>query len=345
MDSWTTVFVTVLEHRSSWSTRSRATIDDTEPASSRQGAIDGALERRDEEELAKLVGNLSSISGETCKACLRRLKAAVTDDPDLVGSALPACEGLLTDDERSVRLTTAKLFVAVAETDPDSVVPTVSKLADRLADDEEFYYVRARSAEALGYVAIDHPDTVATPELLADLRIGLSFDEPEVKEKLAKALEHVALGDPERLAHHHSSALAEHCDDESELVRYHLCTALVIVGCEQPEHLSDVVDTLRERLTDENPYVRGRAAEGIALLAQSSTAIGPMPDLDQVDSVDDPPSFLVDRVRFARRALDDERPAATPGVLGTLDSVRDGTDDLVAEITSLDADGECSHCR
>ncbi|UOO94666.1 HEAT repeat domain-containing protein [Halococcus dombrowskii] len=318
-------------------------MDDTEPASSLRGAIDDALERGDGEELAKLVGSLSSVSGETCKTCLRRLKAAVADDPDLVGPALPACEALLTDDERSVRLTTAKLFAAAAEIDPDSVVPMVSVLAGRLADDEEFYYVRARSAEALGYVALDHPDTVATPELLADLRIGLSFDEPEVKEKLAKALEHVALGDPERLAHH-SSALAEHCDDESELVRYHLCTALVIVGCEQPERLSDMTDVLQNRLTDENPYVRGRAAEGIALLAQSSMAIDSMPDLDRIDSVDDPPSFLVDRVRFARRALDGERPATAPGALGTLDSVRDGTGEIVAEITSLDADGECPHC-
>jgi HEAT repeat protein len=83
-----------------------------------------------------------------------------------VEPALPACEALLKDDERSVRLTTAKLFVAAAEADPDAVVPMVPALADRLADDEEFYYVRARSAEALGYVALEHPDIVASPEML-----------------------------------------------------------------------------------------------------------------------------------------------------------------------------------
>jgi hypothetical protein len=99
--------------------------------------------------------------------------------------------------------------------------------------------------------------------MLADLRIGLSFDEPEVKEKLSKTLEHVALGDPERLAHH-VSTLAEHLDDEDELVRYHLCTALMIVGCESPETLTEVSNALDARLDDENVYVRGRAVEALA---------------------------------------------------------------------------------
>jgi HEAT repeat protein len=318
-------------------------MDDSEQESSPRAAIEGALERMDSEAIATLVGDLPAAPVESRKACLRSLTSAVDDDPTLAEPALPACETLLTDDERAVRLTTAKLFVTVAEADPGAVVSSVPALADRLADDEEFYYVRARSAEALGYVALERPAAVASPELLADLRIGLSFDEPEVKEKLAKALEHVALGDPERLAHH-LPTLVERLDDENELVRYHLCTALVIVGCEQPERLPDVADALWERLTDESPYVRGRAAEGIALLAQSPTAIESMLDLDRIDSMDDPPSFLVDRARFARRVLDDEQPATTPGALGTLDSVREGTEGIVAEITSPDADGECPHC-
>ena len=37
--------------------------------------------------------------------------------------------------------------------------------------------MRARSAEALGYVALEHPDAVDDPEILADFRIGLSFDD------------------------------------------------------------------------------------------------------------------------------------------------------------------------
>jgi HEAT repeat protein len=62
--------------------------------------------------------------------------------------------------------------------------------------EDEFYYVRARCAEALGYIAVETPEAVTDPDILADLRIGLAFDEPEGKEKLAKALAHVALGGP-----------------------------------------------------------------------------------------------------------------------------------------------------
>jgi HEAT repeat protein len=159
----------------------------------------------------------------------------------------------LDDAERAVRLTTAKLFVALAEEEPDAVVQVVPSLANRLANGEEFYYVRARCAEALGYVALEHPEVVSDPEILADFRIGLSFDEPEVKEKLAKALEYVALADPSRLRHQVPS-LAEHLDDEDELVRYHPCTTLVAVGSEHPAKLVEAQVALGERLDDENPY-------------------------------------------------------------------------------------------
>ena len=86
--------------------------------------------------------------------------------------------------------------MTLAESEPEATLPAADALGERLADDEEFYYVRARCAEALGYVAVDAPAAVTDPETLADLRVGLAFDEPEVKEKLAKALAHVALGDP-----------------------------------------------------------------------------------------------------------------------------------------------------
>ena len=204
--------------------------------SSLQAVFAAALDRGDGEALAALVSDLPTTPVETRKACVQSLRSTVDDgDPPLaldsasLARILPAFEPLLTDEERSVRLTTAKLFVAVAESNATAVVPLVSALADRLADDEEFYYVRARSAEALGYVALDHPETVTSPEMLADLTIELSFDKPEVKEKLAKALEHVALGNPGRLTHH-VSTLADHLNDEDELVRYHLSTALVEIG-------------------------------------------------------------------------------------------------------------------
>ncbi|MFC4360507.1 HEAT repeat domain-containing protein [Halobium salinum] len=158
----------------------------------------------------------------------------------------------LTDEDRAVRLTTAKLFVTLAKSEPRAVLPAVDALAERLADDEEFYYVRARSAEALGYLAVEAPEAVTSPETLADFRIGLRFDEPEVRAKLAKALAYVALGNPRRLRHQVSS-LTEHLDDENELVRYHLCTALVVVGCEYPAKLAEAAEPLQERLADENP--------------------------------------------------------------------------------------------
>ncbi len=181
---------------------------------------------------------------------------------------LPALSPFFTDGERSVRLKTAKLFVAVSEHDPDAVVSVLPMLTDRLADPDEFYFVRARAAEALGNVALEHTGEVASPAVVAELQIGLSFDEPEVKEKLAKALADIALGDPNRLDHRVPN-LAEHLDDDDELVRYYLCTALAAVGCVAPEALAEEADALAARLDDENDYVRGRAAEAVGLLARS----------------------------------------------------------------------------
>jgi len=58
-----------------------------------------------------------------------------------------------------------------------------------------------------------------------DLRIGLEFDEPEVKAKLAKALAHVTLGDASRLRHQVSS-LAAHLADENPYVQERVAEAL-----------------------------------------------------------------------------------------------------------------------
>jgi HEAT repeat protein len=246
----------------------RNVVDEDEANSSLKEAFAEGLERSDSEALIALTSDLPVASTETRKAGVQELKTAVADDSTTVGPVLPVCKTLLEDDERSVRLTTAKLFVAVAKAEPDAVVSCVPALTSRLADEEEFYYVRARAAEALGYVALDHPDAVTTPEMLADLRIGLSFEDSEVREKLAKALEFVAVGNPGRLRQQ-VSTLAEHLDDENVLVRYHLCTALAAVGCEYPAALAEVTDTLTERLDDENIYVRGRAVEAFGLLARS----------------------------------------------------------------------------
>lgn len=313
---------------------------DKPPTSDR---LTGLLEERDHQETAACLDRLSAADTEIRKRALRAVRDVAEDPPCSFEGLAGPLSIFLTDDDRAVRLTTAKLFVTLAQSEPAAVLPVVDALAERLADDEEFYYVRARSAEALGYVAVGSPEEVTDPETLADLRIGLAFDEPEVKEKLAKALAHVALGDPDRLRHQ-TDSLAEHLDDEHELVRYHLSTALVVVGCAHPEKLVDAEDALRERLADENPYVRGRAAEALGVLAGASAEIELPPGLDEIGTEgDETPPFLTDRVRFCRRRLADEQSESPPAGVGTIDSVRDGTADVVREMISPDG-GECPHC-
>ncbi len=299
------------------------------------------LEAGDHEGVMTCLDRLDAADAETRKRVLQASRDLATEHPSAFEGLSPSFVPFLTDDDRAVRLTAAKLFVTLAQTAPATVVPVVDSLAERLADAEEFYYVRARCAEALGYVAVESPADVTDPETLADLRIGLEFDEPEVKQKLAKALAHVALGDPSRLRHHVSS-LAEHVDDENELIRYHLCTAIVVVGCERPEKVAGATDALQECLTDENPYVQGRAAEALGLLAASDTGVGADLDLDGVTD-ENSPTFLTDRVRFCRQRLGTARSGTATDGVGTIESVWDGTEDVVAEMLSSDED-ECPHC-
>lgn len=297
------------------------------------------------EEATASLKRLEAADANERKRTLQGLRSPAEDSPAAFGELCAPLAAFLEDDDRAVRLTTAKLFVTLARSAPESVLSVIEPLAGRVADDGEFYFVRARSAEALGYIALEYPEAVSTPEVLADFRVGLSFDEPEVKEKLAKALEYVALGDPTRLRHHVSS-LTDHLDDEGELVRYHLCTALVVVGCDHPEKLSEAEGALRDRLHDESPYVRGRAVEALCLLAQSDRDIEPRTDVGDTDSGNGaPPAFLADRVRFARELVaDDERSPANPDGLGTVESVRRGTDDVAEEIRSPDGDRACPQC-
>jgi len=300
----------------------------------REGARGEAVERLDA---------VRTASTEERRATLRSLRTLAGERPGAVGPVGSALTPFLEDDERSVRLTAAKLFVALAAATPEAVVPAVSSLAARLADEDEFYYVRARSAEALGYVALDRPDAVDDPDILADLRVGLSFDEPEVREKLAKALECVALGDPGRLRHQVSS-LAEHLDDGNELVRYHLATALVAIGCAYPERLAPVRDALVGRLDDENAHVRGRAAEALGLLARDGRDDdAPRDALAQVADVEEEP-FVAERVRFALDSTGRSEAAAVPDAVGSRGGVRETTAAAVDAITSPDGDGECRHC-
>ena len=336
-------------------------MDESTPPPADEEGVPDLVAQADDGDLASAVDRLRAAAPEKRKEAIRSLRAAVEADSaaeaDSTVEADPAVDlrgvaalaPFLDDDERPVRLTTAKLFVAVAEADPDAVAPAVESLAARLADEDEFYYVRARSAEALGYVALEHPDTVATPELLADLRVGLEFDEPEVAEKLARALAFVALGDPGRLRHQ-TGRLAEHLDDEDVLVRYHLTTALVAVGAVHPGNLADATEALAARLDDSNPYVRGRAAEALGLLAGAAESDGDddsLPISELAELADSEESFVAERARFVtdEYPFDDSTGASTASEpLGTVESVRETTEAATEDLTTPDADGECPHC-
>ncbi|AUG49264.1 hypothetical protein BVU17_16965 [Haloarcula taiwanensis] len=277
----------------------------------------------------------------TQQTCLQSLKAAAEGHPELFGGVLPSLTEFLQGSERPTRLTTAKLFVAVSEGAPDSVVPVVPTLAERLADESEFYYVRARCAEALGYVAVDHPDAVVSPEVVADLRIGLEFDEPEVREKLAKALSYIALGSPDRLRYQVDS-LAEHLHVDDELVRYHLSTALVVIGTECPERLTDASEELISGLEDESRYVRGRAAEALGLLAGTAD-LASFPH-DRLDALTDDHEFVAERAQLALSQSRGEELDSAYDEVATKETIRTQTADIVSEIRTSGDDGECPHC-
>ncbi|MFW5940023.1 MAG: HEAT repeat domain-containing protein [Halolamina sp.] len=270
---------------------------------------------------------------------LRAVRDLAGERPARVAPLLPELSSFLTDDERAVRLTAAKLFVTIARSLPSAVRSSVDVLGERLADESEFYYVRARSAEALGYVAMEHPE-VASPKLLADLRVGLSFDEPEVREKLAKALAAIAIGNPDRLSHHVSN-LADHLDDENDLVRYHLCTALAVVGCVSPSTLTDASTALTERSADENPYVRGRAAEALGLLAETGSP-GIAAFADALPEPNGMEPFEADRVRFARDALAGESSAEA--TVGSVEAIRETTADVEESVDAPERTHTCPHC-
>jgi len=139
------------------------------------------LQEANHDEVVACLDRLGAAAAETRKRALRAVRNSIEDYPTGLEELATPLAAFLTDDDRAVRLTTAKLFVALAQSEPATVLPAVDALADRLADDEEFYYVRARCAEALGYVAVDSPEEVTDPETLADLRIDWRSTNPKSK--------------------------------------------------------------------------------------------------------------------------------------------------------------------
>jgi hypothetical protein len=95
------------------------------------------------------LADLEPADGDDRKRVLRAVREVVETDGVAFDGLAEAVTPFLTDDERAVRLSTAKLFVALARAAPDVVLPAVGTVADRLADDAEFYRRNRPSASGL----------------------------------------------------------------------------------------------------------------------------------------------------------------------------------------------------
>jgi HEAT repeat protein len=219
---------------------------------------------------------------------LRAVRDRAEAAPASVADALAGLAALFDDEADAVRLLTAKTFLAVSEADPESV-PT-DPLREAL--DDEFYYVRARAAQALGRVA--RATGEADPALVARLLNGLTLEREESRERYAGALADVSLGAPDALRTV-SADLADSLGDEGVRVRYHLATALAALAIAHPGRTEAVADRLRERVDDEDPYVAGRAAEALGYAGVDCD-----PSAWRGDAADGAGAFAADRAAFAR---------------------------------------------
>ena len=111
--------------------------------------LTGLLEDGDHEETVACLDRLRAADAEARKRVLRVIRDVAEERPTVFEALAVPLATFLTDENRAVRLTTAKLFVTLAQSEPTVALPVVDALADRLANDEEFYYVRARCVEAL----------------------------------------------------------------------------------------------------------------------------------------------------------------------------------------------------
>ncbi|MBP2249788.1 hypothetical protein J2754_000085 [Halarchaeum solikamskense] len=294
-----------------------------------------ALDADDEADAVAALERCRDADVDVRKDALRALRDRAADHPDTLAPIVSDLTAFLTDTDRAVRLIAAKLFAALADATPAHVRPVVPDLAERLADPDEFRYVRARSAEAIGRVADVYPSDAVTPEVVADLLLGLDdATDDDVAGRFALAVERVALGDPSRLRHH-AERLARHLDADGDLARYHLCTALAAIGCEHPDALADARDALGDAIDDDDPWVRARAAEALGLLARSDAGDA-LPDALATRRDDDP--CVAARARFALGDAD----ASDADDLGSIDGLRRTTADAAESIAAPDS--ECPNC-
>jgi hypothetical protein len=245
-------------------------------------------------------------------------------DPAAIADALAGLAPLLEDNRDSTRLLAAKTHVAVAEHDP-AAVPTDPLEA---ALDDEFYYVRARAVQALGRVA--RARGAVDPSLLARLLNGLAFERAESRERYAGALADCALADPAALRTLVPD-IADALDDDSAVVRYHLTTTLAGVAQLEPERVAGVAEALQARLTDDDPYVVGRAAEA---LGHAGVAVG---EETVADGEDDADGDATEALAFR-----DDRVAVTVGDAAPSDlpPVAEGHSDAAEAVAAPDEMGD-----
>jgi hypothetical protein len=159
-------------------------------------------------------------------------------------------------------------------------------------------------------------------------------------------LAHVAVASPSRLRHH-VPTLATHLGDDSEEIRYHLATALLAVGCTAPEAVADAVEELSARLDDDSPYVRGRAAEALGLVARADTSAA-IPEsklvaMVEADGDGNDEAFATERVRFALAGVEGGDSEDFDEDIGSLPAVRTQTDEILEAMRRSD-ESTCPQC-
>jgi uncharacterized protein YjbI with pentapeptide repeats len=108
--------------------------------------------------------------------------------------------------------------------------------------------------------------------------------------------------------------------------------------------LADAAAALAGRLSDENPFVRGRAAEALGLLARAE-GDGALPESTLEALAADDDSFVADRALFALDARADPcEDRRRPEEVGNLDGVRATTAEAAEAIGAPDGDEACPHC-
>jgi len=81
------------------------------------------LEEANHEEAVSCLDRLDAADAETRKRALWAVRNVAEEPQYSFGGLTGPLSTFLTDESRSVRLTTAKLFVTLAESEPDAVLP------------------------------------------------------------------------------------------------------------------------------------------------------------------------------------------------------------------------------